>query len=90
MECFFSLRHTRLLFQCVSFGAILLWIVLAPYTYLNDRDLNRVENGGRSDGSSRHLLALSGGDVESKCDELALEKESGELVNLNDDQVRMS
>ena len=55
MECFLSPRRVRTIFKCVSFGAVLLWILLGNYMRHEDKpaSLSTKEAAGGEGGMVR-------------------------------------
>lgn len=93
MECFLSPRRTRTVFQCVSFGAILAWILLGSYMRPEEKAETATLGVGEDRGwSTRHLLSTSmselGGRSQKMCEALDMfYGRSGVMVSLEDDQV---
>ncbi len=94
MECSLSPRRLRTLFTCVSFGAVLLWILLGAYVRPSEPAAAAAAQAGL--GLGRHLLSSAeelGGKSAQDCDNLAMVyTPSGKQVhpvdvNTKDDQV---
>jgi hypothetical protein len=84
MECFFDPRRTRTAIKCVSFGAILLWILWG--SYIRQEPAAVVHEGV----TGRHLLYTSelqelGGPSQAVCKGLLYE--DGQSVDTDNDQV---
>lgn len=88
MECFVAPRRMKTLFKCVSFGAILLWILFGGYVRQDEpaHDPSPVQ-ADRGGALGRHLLSSEEGlgVTSPQCD--SLEYKSGRPVNTTNDQV---
>ena len=89
MECFLNPWRTRTIFKCVSFGAILLWIVCG--SYVRHESGAAVDPGGAMQAGvlGRHLLStpeeLLEGPSKVECEEMVYSK-SGK-IDLKEDSV---
>ena len=86
MECFLDPRRTRTAIKCVSFGAILLWILCGSYVR-QELSADDPVHGGFP---GRHLLYTAeqqelGVPSKAECEELLYG--NGNPVNTEDDQV---
>ena len=90
MECFVSPRSARRFLQCLSFGAIALWIILGAY--LRHEEPQQPALAASRAGGSRHLLSLSeeelGSISQQECVAINMTYKDNGTVNLADDQVR--
>lgn len=85
MECFLNPWRTRTILKCVSFGAVLLWIVCG--SYVRQESGTAVESGGAVHGVfGRHLLSVSE-ELPSKVDCEDMFYSKSKPVNLKDDSV---
>ena len=85
MECYLPVRRTRLVFQVVCFGSILVWIVFGTYMH-SPRNLGLT----KSRGGMKHLLSLSEINDLSGEDSCDLLFENGTKINIKDTEVRHS
>lgn len=99
MECFLDPRRVRTLFKCVSFGAVLLWILLGAYVRQEADPQSAAAAAVAEEGAlgrgwpARHLLSASEGEVlqgSKQCQDLGMYyEETNVMVDLNEDQVRV-
>jgi len=87
MECFASVQKTRLIFQLVSFGAILAWIVFGTYKHSpQDLAFSRRDLSGEKVGM-KHLLSLSEDDTSLGEENCELLFENGSRIDNGDTEV---
>lgn len=89
MDCFLSPKRVRTILQCISFGAILLWILSGAYVRSDERasttaaarpsasGLGPAANVGKWGALTRHLLSTS----EDQEEDFAEQNKTSECVD---------
>ena len=80
MECFVAPRRLRIFVTSVSFGAILLWILLGSYVRHHDQPSAAASSGGER-GLGRHLLSSPSSSSSSSSSSYLFSSQSSLLGN---------